>query len=98
MNNNYFRVTAYHEQANVSVIVDSNGYYNALWELSAFLIKKGFTVIAVGKDGKFSDGNIPRAEVNADSFILRACTMGKPEQKDGTITILTRNYRPDKNA
>lgn len=98
MNNNYFRVTAYHKQANVSIIVDSNGHFNALWELSSFLVNLGFDIIAVGKDGKFTDGNIPRAEVNTESIILRACKMGKPDYDNGTLTVQTRHYNPNKNA
>ncbi len=35
----YFRVTAYHKQTNVSMIIDSNGYFDALWKLSAFLVE-----------------------------------------------------------
>ena len=45
---NYFRVTAHHPETDVCIIADSNGYFSKLWEFSAFLISKGFKVIAVG--------------------------------------------------
>ncbi len=93
----YFRVTAYHKQANISVIFDSNGYLNALWELSSFLYEHGFDILEVGKDGKFSDGNIPRAEYNTENIILRACKMGKPVYTNGTLDVQGRRYQPVKN-
>ena len=55
---NYFRVTAYHESENLSVIIDSNGYFREIWELSALMIQKGFRVLEVSDDSKFLDGNI----------------------------------------
>lgn len=70
---NYFRVTAYHESENLSVIIDSNGYFGQLWELSAFLIQKGFRVLEVSDDSKFLDGNIERAEKDTENLIIRAC-------------------------
>lgn len=101
---NYFRVTAYHEQANVSVIVDSNGYYSALWELSAFLIQKGFKVLEVSDDGKFLDGNIERAEQDTENLIVRACCKGKPLTADygfngktyKAVQVETKIYVPER--
>lgn len=52
---NYFRVTAYHESENLSVIIDSNGYFSEIWELSALMIQKGFKVLEVS-DGGDGDG------------------------------------------
>ena len=42
----YFRITAYHPQENISLILDSNGRFEKLWEFSAHLLQKGFKIIA----------------------------------------------------
>ena len=53
---NYFRITAYHPAENLSVIFDSNGYFEKLWQFSAYLIQKGFKIIEVGNEEKFDEG------------------------------------------
>ena len=45
---NYFRITAYHPEQDLSAIFDSNGYFEKLWQFSAYLIQKGFKIIEVG--------------------------------------------------
>ena len=37
----YFRITVYNPTHNITAILDSNGYYNAIWQLSAFFVKNG---------------------------------------------------------
>ena len=93
---NYFRVTAYHENENLSVIIDSNGYFGQLWELSAFLIQKGFKVLEVSDDSKFLDGNIERAEKNTENPIVRACCQGKPTYKGNVVEVEGKFYTPEK--
>lgn len=94
---NYFRVTAYHESENISLIIDSNGYFGEIWELSAFLIQKGFKVLEVSDDSQFLDGNIERSEVVTDSLILRACAKGKPIYKGNTVEVEGKCYTPEKD-
>ena len=94
---NYFRVTAYHEGENLSVIMDSNGYFNEIWELSALMIKKGFKILEVSDDSKFLDGNIERSEVVTDSIILRACCKGKPIYKGNVVEVEGKYYTPEKD-
>lgn len=96
--NNYFRITAYHPETDVCIIADSNGCFSKLWEFSSFLVKKGFDTIAVGKDDKFSDGNITRIAATEETFAIRACAMGKPEFENGVITVNGISYIPDINA
>ena len=98
MHNNYFRLTAHHPDNDVCLIADSNGYFSALWEFSSFFVKKGFKIIAVGNDTKFSDGNINRISATDETFAIRACAMGKPGFENGVITVNGISYRPDKNA
>lgn len=50
---NYFRITAYHPTENFSVIMDSNGMFEKLWQFSADLVQKGFKIIEVGDSNKF---------------------------------------------
>lgn len=96
MNNNYFRVTAYHPDNDVCLIADSYGYFPKLWEFSSFFVKKGFKIIAVGNDAKFSDGNITRIEQTDETFAIRACAMGEPDFENGVITVNGISYKPNK--
>lgn len=90
---NYYRITAYHPAKNISVIMDSYGMFEKLWQFSAFLVKKDFDIIAVGKEDNFTDGNIERqSEPLPDKIILRACALGKPNVNDGRIEINGKFY------
>lgn len=59
---NYFRITAYHPTENLSVIMDSNGLFEKLWQFSSFMVSKGFKIIEVGGEDKFNEGDMPKAE------------------------------------
>ena len=88
--NNYYRITAYHLEKNISIIMDSFGLFEKKWQFSADLIKKGFKIIEVSSDEQFIDVNINKlAEEEPDKFILRAHADGKPEylqQNVGGVT------------
>ena len=88
---NYFRITAYHPTEDVGMIVDSNGKFEKLWQFSAFLVSKGFKILAVGNETKFSEGNIPKAE-ESDKLFLRACMKGNPEQNGSVIEVNDKSY------
>lgn len=94
---NYFRITAYHPEQNISVIMDSYGKFEKLWQFSAYMVQKGFKVLEVGNEGSFTDGNIERAEYDAERMILRACQKGKPAYRDGTVVVEDKYYRPTSN-
>lgn len=71
---NYFRITAYHPVEDFSAIIDSYGLFDKLWQFSAYLVEKGFKIIAVGNDEQFLDGNFEKTdEIEKDKIILRAC-------------------------
>ena len=94
---NYFRVTAYHESENISVIIDSNGYFAEIWELSALMIQKGFSVLEVSDSSQFLDGNIEKADKDAESLIVRACCQGKPTYNGKVVEVEGKYYTPEKN-
>lgn len=92
---NYFRITAYHKNLNISMIMDSYGKFNELWEFSAYLVAKGFSILEVHRANKFTDGNFPKAEQDNEHVILRAAQYGMPDiQTSGskTVTIAYRYY------
>ena len=41
---NYFRITAYHPEKDISIIMDSFGFFEKKWQFSADLIKRGFKI------------------------------------------------------
>lgn len=61
---NYFRITAYRPEKNVSAIYDSNGYFEKLWQFSSMLVQKGFKIIEVGNEEKFLEDDL--LKVNED--------------------------------
>jgi len=103
--NQYFRITAYHPAEDLSVIFDTNGLYEKLWQFSSFLVCKGFEVIEVSNADRFLDGNITRAEQDKTSLILRAHKTGRPEtttfeHKDinyRAVRVADKIYIPDRD-
>ena len=89
---NYFRITAYHPAENLSAIFDSNGYFEKLWQFSAYLIQKGFKIIEVGNEEKFDEGDMPKVERDAVHIILRACKSGHPDIQGNTIMVEGKRY------
>ena len=72
-NNNHFRVTAYHPTEDITVLIDSYGVYEKLWQLSSMLVMKGFNILEVSDNTKFLDVMISPVEPNKDKLYLRAC-------------------------
>lgn len=90
--NNYFRITAYHPTEDLSVIADSNGKFEKLWQFSAYMVSKGFKVIAVNKDDSFEVGNIPKIAYNTDKITIQAYSNGKPNIFDNKIIVGNKAY------
>lgn len=77
---NYYRITAYHKEKDISIIMDSYGYFEKKWQFSADLIRRGFDIIEVSDDTQFLDGNIDRLkEPRPNKLILRATAYGRPK-------------------
>lgn len=79
MTTNHFRVTAYHPIEDVTILIDSYGIYEKLWQLSSMLVMKGFNIIEASDSTKFVNVNIPDIAPNTDKLYLRACMEGKPD-------------------
>lgn len=91
--NNYFRITAQSTDKDYCFIADSYGHFEKLWQFSAYLIEKGFRIIAVSAEGKFEFGNIPKAEPDPAHIIIRACAKGKAVTDGNKITVGNRTYK-----
>lgn len=90
--NNYFRITARSLDGSYCFIADSYGHFEKLWQFSAYLIEKGFKIIAVNAEGKFEFGNIPKADPDPDHILIRACAKGSPKIKGEEIIVSDRAY------
>ena len=88
---NYFRITAYHPTENLSVIMDSNGLFEKLWQFSAFMVSKGFKIIQASKDD-FDFGNMPKEGYQKNNIILRAHASGQRDIRQGRIMVGEKSY------
>lgn len=89
---NYFRITAYHPIENISVIMDSYGKFEKLWQFSAYMVSKGFKIIAVGGEDKFEVGDMPKAEYNAEKVYLQAFENIQVSANNNLITLDSKTY------
>ena len=106
MANNHFRVTADHPAEDITVMLDSYGVYDKLWQLSSALVTKGFKVIEASDSSKFVDVNIQSIEPNDKQLYLRACMIGRPDEfiqvidgrKLKVLQVENRIYIPNKTV
>lgn len=89
---NYFRITAYHPETDTCAILDSYGKFEKLWQFSSYLVSKGFKIVEVGNDEKFTDGNIQRISPDNKHLFLRACAKGKPNLNNNIVKINNIQY------
>ena len=75
----YFRITAYNPKYDFSFIMDSNGYFEHLWQFSSFLLQKGFEIIEVSKEEQMIDITTQKEEYDNNHFFLKGVAYGKPE-------------------
>ena len=75
---NYFRITAYHTEQNISVILDSNGRFEKIWQFSSFLVNKGFKIIEVTTSDKLVYDPFPSVEKESNKILLRSIASGLP--------------------
>lgn len=86
---NNFRITGYVKKDDYSVILDSNGMFEKLWQFSSYLVQKGIEIVEVSKAENIIDINISPAEPNTEHFILRAIADGKPERTKQNVNGIT---------
>ncbi len=55
-------------------------------------VNKDFSIIAVGNENFFEDGNIPKIEKPTDKMILRAETKERPIRNGKQITVGDKYY------
>ena len=89
---NYYRITAYHPAEDLSVIADSNGKFEKLWELSACMVSKGFKVIAVSREENFLEGDMPKIGIDTDKITIQAYAKGKPNVNGSETTVGNKSY------
>ena len=89
---NYFRITAYHPTEDLSVIADSNGKFEKLWEFSAYMVSKGFKVIAVSREENFLEGDMPKIGIDTDKITIQAYAKGEPNVTGNKIIVGDKDY------
>ena len=95
--NNYYRITAYHPETDISVILDSYGRLEKLWQFSAFLVARKFKIVAVDKSENISFGNIAKANYDDKNIIIRAYRKGEISIIRGVIHLGDKQYTPNIN-
>lgn len=86
---NYFRITAYYENEDLSMIIDSNGMFEKLWQFSSYIVQKGLKVLEISNADNFIDVNTKLAENDTQHVLLRAVDKGKLEYITHTIDGIT---------
>lgn len=87
---NYYRITAYHKEKDISIIMDSYGFFEKKWQFSADLIKRGFKILEVSDIDQVIDVNITRlTEPDYEKFILRANEHGQPKYIEQEVNGIT---------
>ena len=94
--NNYYRITAYHPDKDLSVIMDCCGMFEKKWQFSSYLVNKGFKILYIHGENEFLDGNIPKSEPVNNKLILRACKTGMPDCVGSNIELNGKFYLPGK--
>ena len=77
----YYRITAYHSNEDISVILDSNGKFESLWDFSALLVAHGFKIITLSRSDAIAESTFPLIE-KSNKIAVRAIAKGFPEIQD----------------
>ena len=86
---NYFRITAYYEKEDLSMIIDSNGMFEKLWQFSSYVLQKGLNVLEVSNSDNFIDVNTQLSDKDTQHLFLRAVHKGKPKYITQSIKSIT---------
>ena len=86
-----YRITAYNEEINISVIMDSTDKFAKLEDFKHYMVQKGFKIIESGTTHPLLVVNLKPPKNYPDNVILRACQYGEPEET--TVTKDGATYR-----
>ena len=56
------------------------------------LVSKGFSIIAIGNEKFFNDGNIPKVKEITNKMLLRAEAQGQPIKDGKQISVGDKTY------
>ena len=68
----------------ISVILDSNGMFEKLWQFSSYLVQRGFKILEVGANENIIESTFPAVKEVSNRIMLRAIDKGKPEIQEMT--------------
>lgn len=88
----YFRATGYYPKEDISFIVDSNGKFDAKWQLGSMLARKDCQVVSITDYDKVQEVNLTKASVDTEHVIIRAVAKGKPVQAANKISVGDKTY------
>ena len=74
----YYRITAYHSDEDISVILDSYGKFETLWDFSATLVSHGFKIITLCRTEAIAESTFPLIE-ESGKLAVRAIAKGLPD-------------------
>ena len=87
---NHFRITAYNKQKDYSIIIESKGMFEKLWQFSSHLVQKGLTILEVGNVKDQISVNLTKSDIHGAKMILKAIASGKPEYDTQVLDGRTR--------
>ena len=69
----------YHPDKDISVILDSNGKFEKLWQFSAYLVQKDFKIVQVETVDNSIDSTFPLVSQTSSKIFLRSIGKGRPD-------------------
>ena len=87
---NHFRITAYNKEKDYSIIIESKGMFEKLWQFSSYLVQKGLTILEVGNVKDQISVNLTKSDIHGAKMILKAIINGKPEYDTQVLDGRTR--------
>lgn len=84
----YYRITAYHSDKDISVILDSYGKFESLWDFSSLLVSHGFKVLSLSRAEVLVESTFPLIQ-ESKKLAVRAIAKDMP-------TILEFEYNARK--
>lgn len=86
----YYRITAYHSNEDISAILDSYGKFDSLWDFSSHLLAHGFNILHISRSDKFAEAGCPNIEPSK-KIAVRAIGRDLPIVED--MVFENRKYK-----